>query len=249
MKFTKIVASGNDFIVIDNRRHIFPVKNKNFIIKLCAFHTGIGADGVLLLENSHRANFRMRIFNPDGSEPEMCGNGARCIGLFAWQKKLIPKIFTIETLAGLIKAEIVSRDSVKIYLGEPKDIKLNKKIHTVNTGVPHAIIYVHNIDKVDVEKIGKTIRWSKQFQPEGTNVDFVQILGKNKISIRTYERGIEGETLACGTGVTAGAIISTLVHGLKSPIYAKTKSGDTLIVDTKEVSLTGPARIVFNGTI
>lgn len=249
MKFTKTVASGNDFIIIDNRKSIFPTRDKKFIQKLCTLHTGIGADGILLLEKSKRANFKMRIFNPDGTEPDMCGNGARCIGFYAWKQKLIPKRFTIETLAGIIKAEICLKDNVKIYLGKPKNISLNKKIYTINTGVPHAIIYVPDIDKADVVKIGRKIRWDKAYQPEGTNVDFVQILGKNRISVRTYERGIEGETLACGTGVTASAIISGLLHGLKSPVYVQTKGGDTLIVDTKEVSLTGPAKIVFNGTI
>lgn len=249
MKFTKIAASGNDFILIDNRKHIFPVKNKRFIQSLCAFHKGIGADGILLLEKSRIANFKMRIFNPDGSEPDMCGNGARCISLYAWEQRLIPKKFAIETLAGIIKAQIEPKDCVKIYLNKPKNIKLSKKIYTINTGVPHAIIYVPNIDKIDVEKIGRKIRWAKAYQPSGTNVDFFQILGKNRISVRTYERGVEGETLACGTGVTASAIISVLIHKLKSPVYAETKSGDTLIVDTEEVSLTGPARIVFEGFV
>lgn len=249
MKFTKITASGNDFIVIDNRKHILPDKDKKFIQKLCAIHTGIGADGVLLLEVSRKADFKMRIFNPDGGEPDMCGNGARCIGLYAWKLGLIHRRFTIETLAGIIKGEICPKGNIKIYLNKPKDIRIRRKIHTINTGVPHAIIHVPNIDKVNVEKAGRTIRWSKLFQPKGTNVDFVQILGRNRVSVRTYERGVEGETLACGTGVTASAIISSLVYKLRSPVYVKTKSGDTLIVNTKEVSLTGPARIVFSGNI
>lgn len=249
MKFIKMVASGNDFIVIDNRGHTFPCKDKSFIQSLCNRHTGIGADGILLLEKSKSADFKMRIFNPDGTEPTMCGNGARCIGLYAWRKRLIRKEFTIETLAGIIKARICPKDYVKIYLTKPKDLKLDKKISTINTGVPHAIIYVKDIEKIDVEKLGRKIRWDKQFQPEGTNVDFVQILGKNRISVRTYERGVEGETLACGTGVTASAIISVLTYRLKSPIYVETKSGETLIVDTEEVSLTGPAKIVYWGQI
>lgn len=249
MKFTKITASGNDFIVIDNRKRVFPLENKKFIQKLCAIHTGIGADGILLLEKSRKANFKMRIFNPDGGEPDMCGNGARCIGLYAWKLGLIYRRFTIETRAGIIKGEIFLKGNIKIYLNEPKDIRVSKKIHTINTGVPHAIIYTPNINKVNVEKAGRTIRWSKLFQPEGTNVDFVQIIGKNRISARTYERGVEGETLACGTGVMASAIISSLVYKLKSPVYVETKSGDTLIVNTKEVSLTGPVRIVFSGNM
>ena len=123
INFSKIMGSGNDFIVIDNRSHSFPDKNKNIIKNLCACHTGIGADGILLLEKSKKADFKMRIFNPDGSEPNMCGNGARCISLFAWQKRLIPNKFSIETLAGIINAEIIKQDNVKIFLGKPKNMK------------------------------------------------------------------------------------------------------------------------------
>jgi diaminopimelate epimerase len=200
----------------------------------------------------------MRIFNPDGSEPSMCGNGARCIGLFAWEHKLIPQKYSMETLAGIIKGEIVPGKKIKIYLGKPKEIKLNLtselntetvKIHSINTGVPHAIIYTTYLSKIDVEKLGREIRWSPLFKPNGTNVDFVQILGNNRIAVRTYERGVEGETLACGTGVTASAIISALVHKLKPVIYAETKSGEILVVNTNEVSLAGPEKVIFEGKI
>lgn len=235
MNFTKMVASGNDFIVLEDT-----TPSKKLIRKLCERHTGIGADGVLVLGPSKKADFKMRIFNPDGSEPDMCGNGARCIALFAWRQGLIHKKFAIETRAGIIKGEICPKNNIKIYLSKPKDIKLGKKISAINTGVPHAIIYVSDINAVDVVRIGRRIRRARN-----TNVDFVQIIGKNRISVRTYERGVEGETLACGTGVVASAIVS----GLKSPVYVGTKSGDTLVVDTDKVSLTGPARIVFNGTI
>lgn len=235
MKFTKMVASGNDFIVLENT-----TPRKRLIRKLCERHTGIGADGVLVLGPSKKADFKMRIFNPDGTEPDMCGNGARCISLYAWRHGLIQKKFTIETLAGIIRGEICPKNNVKIYLNKPKDIKLGKKISAINTGVPHAIIYAPNINKIDVLKIGRKIRWAKN-----TNVDFVQILSKNRLSVRTYERGVEGETLACGTGVVASAIVS----GLKSPVYVETRSGDTLVVNTKEVSLTGPARVVYKGSI
>jgi diaminopimelate epimerase len=257
LTFTKMVASGNDFIVFDNRNHTFNT-DPQFIRKLCSFHTGIGADGVLLVEDSDVADFKMRIFNPDGSEPSMCGNGARCIGLYAWEHKLIPQKYTMETLAGIIKGEIETANKVKIFLGTPKDIKLNLesnlqgekvKIHSINTGVPHAIIYSTYLNKIDVDKLGKEIRWSPLFRPNGTNVDFVQVLGKNRIAVRTYERGVEGETLACGTGVTASAIISAFVHNLKPVIYVETKSGEILIINVNEVSLTGPAKNVFEGRL
>lgn len=247
--FTKMVASGNDFIVL---KGISP--QKKLIQDLCKRHTGIGADGILLMEPSKKADFRMRIFNPDGSEPEMCGNGARCISLYAWKNKFIPKKFLIETLAGILKAEIIPPNKVTIYLSKPKNIKLNLKyknlkIHSINTGVPHVIIYVPDVNKVDVLKLGRAIRWHKQFQPQGTNVDFVQVLNKNHIAVRTYERGVENETLACGTGVTASAIISNKIRKLNSAIKINTKSGDILEVNTKKSSLTGPAHFVFKGGV
>jgi len=256
--FAKMVASGNDFIVVDNRKKAFPDKNRTLIQELCRFHTGIGADGLLLLENSKNADFRMRIFNPDGSEPTMCGNGARCIGSFAHSLKLVNKKYRFETGAGILNGEIVGKEMVKIFMGQPKNIKLHisakiagkqNKIHSINTGVPHAVIFFNNIEKADVASIGQEVRYSDIFKPEGTNVNFVQILGGDCIAIRTYERGVEAETLACGTGSTASALVSALLHGLKQKIKVKTKSGETLIVDTKEISLTGPARVVFSGKI
>lgn len=254
ISFTKMVASGNDFIVVEG---LSPTKR--LIQKLCARHTGIGADGVLLLEPSKKADLRMRIFNPDGSEPQMCGNGARCISLYAWKKGIIPKRFKIETIAGIISGEIIPPNKVTIFLSKPKNIKLNLKykpssflkglgkIHYINTGVPHVIIYVSDINKADVTEAGRALRWHKRFQPEGTNVNFVQVLGKNKISVRTYERGVESETLACGTGVSASAIISKIIYKLSQRIKVNTKSGDVLEADTKKASLTGEAHFVFEG--
>ena len=263
ISFTKMAATGNDFIVIDNRKKSLPGNKKKLIQDLCAFHTGIGADGVLLLEKSHKASFKMRIFNPDGSEPDMCGNGARCICLWAWKKKIVSRNFTMETGAGLLKGKILPLNKVKVQLTKPKDLKLNlqvpikgekHKIHCINTGVPHAIIFSRNVEKEKVFDLGKAVRWHKTFQPHGTNVDFVEITAKNRILVRTYERGVENETLACGTGVSASAIISALACGLKPPIKAKAKSGDILEIDFEiinnkvgNVTLTGPARIVFEG--
>lgn len=257
ISFTKMVATGNDFIVINNIRKTFPDNDKALIQDLCKFHTGIGADGILLLESSSIADFKMRIFNPDGSEPEMCGNGARCIGHYAWKNKITAKKFTMETLAGILKGEILPLDNVKIFLSTPKNIELGIRekidgkvleIHSINTGVPHAIIYVKDIDDVNVDDIGRKVRYLKRFSPKGTNVNFVQVKNLSNILVRTYERGVEQETLACGTGVTASAITSAMVHKLSPRIQAKTKSGETLIINTEEVSLTGSVRIVFKGT-
>jgi len=244
-------ASGNDFIVLENMR-----PNKVLIQKMCTRHTGIGADGVLVLLPSKKAEFKMRIFNPDGSEAEMCGNGIRCISLYAWKKKFVKKRFSIETLAGIIKANIISKNNVRVFLNSPKNIKLNlnirykgAKIHTVNTGVPHAIIFVADINKADVLNTGRAIRHHRQFQPKGVNVDFVQIIGKNRIAVRTYERGVEAETLSCGTGVTASAVISRLARKLQAKIKVHTRSGDILEIDTEKMSLEGPVYFVFEGRV
>lgn len=253
-----MVAAGNDFIVIDNRRAHFPAGSKLFIRSLCSRHTGVGADGVLLLCRSRPADFRMRIFNPDGSEPAMCGNGARCIALYSWRHKLISPTFRIETKAGIIGGTIIPPDKVKLFMGTPQDIKLNLtikvagksiNIYTINTGVPHVILYVNNIDKIAVEHIGRRIRYLKKFAPAGTNVNFVQLKDNNRIAIRTYERGVEKETLACGTGAAASAIISRLVHRLAGKIIVETRSGDILKIDTRDVILTGPAREVYRGSV
>ena len=157
----------------------------------------------------------------------------------------------METLAGMVRGEVIQNESVKIYLTPPKDINFirQKKLYFVNTGVPHAVLYTSCLKKTDVEKLGRKIRYDKIFRPHGANVNFVEVSGKNKISVRTYERGVEKETLACGTGVTASGIISVLFRGLKSPILAKTQSGDILKIDTSRVSLTGPAKVVFEGWV
>lgn len=195
-------------------------------IFLCKREKSRGADGMLLLEDSQTAHLRMRIFNPDGTEVEMCGNGARCVALYKAQGLSSPEAssggrgkseITIETKAGILRAEIDNAKNVKIKMPVPKDIKLNfdlevngsnYKVHCINTGVPHVIIFVDDLEAIDVLKLGSNIRYHRQFQPVGTNVDFVKEIDNQKIEIRTYERGVEGETLACGTGALAAAIIT-----------------------------------------
>lgn len=260
--FTKMVASGNDFIIIDNRKKIF-FPGPGTIRHLCTFRTGIGADGVILIENSKKADFKMRIFNKDGSEPEMCGNGARCAGLFAYKKRIIPRIYTMETLAGIIKGKIIGETLVKVQLSQPTGPKLHQKIqidrkkieyHYLNTGVPHIVIFVENLEKVDVKQLGRKLRYHKRFASQGTNVNFVKIKDKSNIYIRTYERGVEDETLACGTGSTASAIITGLLYNTEGPINVKTRSGEVLTIEFSNKggtptspTLTGTANIVFYG--
>ena len=263
IEFVKMVASGNDFVVLDNRRRtIRGSKLHAFAREACERNYGIGGDGLIAVEPSKRADFRMRIINPDGSEAEMCGNGARCAALFAKEKKIAGKKMSFETLAGIIEAE-VDGDVVRLKMPDPTDLRREVRLlienenymaHFVNTGVPHTVIYVEDLDSWDVKRLGREIRHHKTFAPKGTNVDFVQVQKGNLIRVRTYERGVEDETLACGTGVTASAIISAAMKDFKSPVTCLTKGGDKLKIYFKrngdnftDVYLEGGAKKVFCG--
>jgi len=264
--FTKAVASGNDFIIIDNKNGELDARDLDYskiAQDVCRRKLSIGADGILVLESSVKATYRMRIINPDGTEVDMCGNGLRCSALYAalagWGKTL-----TIETRAGLLAAE-VNDDSIKIRMSEPKDIKLDinlgvgehlLKAHHINTGVPHAVHIVENIENYDVKEIGRRMREHSVFQPDGTNVDFIADIDKNYARVRTYERGVEDETLACGTGVVASALVLGLLGKCSSPVKLKTQSGEVVTVYFKlegkkirEVYLEGIAKIVCQGQI
>ncbi len=267
LTFTKMTASGNDFVVIDNRKKILSklsFDTKDLAVELCERRQSVGADGLLLIEESKKADFKMRIFNPDGSEVSMCGNGSRCVALYAVEKRISGKELKIETAAGILKAEVIGL-GVKIKLTDPKgikpdfDLKLGgKKIKagSINTGVPHVVIIVKNADKANVEGLGAKIRYHKKFKPQGTNVDFVEIVDSKNIKVRTYERGVEAETLACGTGVAASAIIAALTKHLVPHIDCLTKSGEILRVyfeinknKIKNVYLEGEARTLYEGRL
>jgi diaminopimelate epimerase len=259
--FTKMVASGNDFIVIAPGTEYRTLNE--LAIKLCDRKYGIGADGMLVLEKSRKADIRMRIFNADGSEAEMCGNGARCVALYINTEHRTPNTErTIETKAGIIRAH-VKGNNIKIKLTEPKNIKLdlpinvnnrNLKVNFIDTGVPHTVIFSSGLEKIDVFNLGQLIRYHKKFAPRGTNVDFIEALGSNSVAIRTYERGVENETLACGTGSVASALIFALKSKAKDRVYVGTKSGETLSVYFKRIGnklndvwLEGKASSVFKG--
>lgn len=263
LSFHKMVASGNDFIVIDNRRLV--IKNpKSFARQFCPSHIGIGADGILLMEKSRKADFKMRIINSDGSEAEACGNGFRCIALFAHRLLNYPKTFRFESLSGIVEARIQGRQ-VAVQLPVPKDLRLRAEIEVlgnrlhysfINTGVPHAVVFVEGLDKIEVHTLGRAIRQHRQFQPKGTNVNFVEVSGRNKIQVRTYERGVEAETKACGTGSTASAIISTLMGFVHAPVKVKTAGGEVLTINFKRenqkirnVTLQGMANFVYEGQL
>jgi diaminopimelate epimerase len=267
VNFAKAVASGNDFVIVDNREKKVEnaVKEMADLARtLCMRRHAIGADGLLLLEDSKSADFKMRIFNPDGSEVSMCGNGIRCSALYAHAKKWCGPSMKVETQAGLLDAE-VALQSVRIRMTPPKDINVDRNIglgntimniHTVHTGVPHAVHFVRNLKDYPVEQMGAKIRYHKMFEPGGTNADFVETVNESTISVRTYERGVEEETLACGTGAVASAILSHLVNGTQQPVSVVTRGTEVLKVYFRkelntfaEVRLEGKAKIVFEGRI
>ena len=264
LRFTKMNGAGNDFILFDNRTGEIDL-DRNQIAQLCDRHRGIGADGILLLEKpTNRADFRMRYFNADGGEAEMCGNGARCFARFANKVGRQKEKISFETPAGVISAELKG-DLVTLRMTEPTDLRLNvdlplaaenKIVHFINSGVPHVVIPVAKIDDADVRRDGAAIRYHKLFSPNGTNVNFVEKRGPNKIAIRTYERGVEDETLACGTGVVASALIFAASEDCEGPISVLARGGDELQVgfektqhQFRNVTLTGPAQFVFEGEI
>jgi diaminopimelate epimerase len=264
LRFTKMNGAGNDFILIDNRAGEIDL-NRIQIAHLCDRHRGIGADGILLLENpSDHADFRMRYFNADGGEAEMCGNGARCFARFANKMAGARDKISFETPAGVISAELTG-DLVTLQMTEPTELRLSvalrigaekRTVHFINSGVPHVVVPVAQVGDVDVLQEGSAIRHHEMFSPKGTNVNFIEKRGADKIAIRTYERGVEDETLACGTGVVASALIFAATEAVNGPIGVFVRGGDELRVgfeklnnEFRNVTLTGPAEFVFEGTM
>jgi diaminopimelate epimerase len=259
LEFSKMSASGNDFVMIDNRDgkvyDRFP-DLLDFVSKICRFHHSVGADGVILIENSTQHDFRWRFFNADGSEAEMCGNGGRCAARFAYMNGIAGDKMSFETIAGVIKAEVYGQ-KVKLQLTKPADLKLDYPLNlddkqffasSVNTGVPHAVLLVVDVRQVAVDQLGRMIRYHSAFGKAGTNVNFVQVLDKNNVKIRTYERGVEGETYACGTGAVASGVILTEKSLVTSPVNIHTKGGEILkIYINDEVYLEGDAKFIYKG--
>ena len=264
--FYKLSASGNDFIIFLNfEGKITLEEGKILAKKLCRPKFSISADGLILLEkpSTSSASFSWKFFNSDGSEAEMCGNGARCVARLVEDLGLFKSPFYFETKAGLIYAE-VKGERVKVALTSPIDLKLNLVIrtdydwfmaHFVNTGVPHVVIFWDNIESAPVEKIGPKIRYHEIFKPAGTNVNFVELVEGDKkyLKIRTYERGVEAETLACGTGASASAYVSYKLGLVDKKVDLLTKSGEILTVyiedEGNKIYLEGDTRFVFEGRI
>lgn len=259
IRFTKMNATGNDFIVIDNRKKIVQAENRNLWQSLCLLKTGIGADGVLLLENSDKADFRMRYINADGGEVEMCGNGGRAITAFAHELFEEKKsVYKFETMNGVYECSIDLIHGYRLKMTELYDvdkIKLDslniKSKHAMymNTGVPHCVFEIENILNYPVLETGKDVRYNPLFE-KGTNANFFEVIKDKHIRIRTYERGVENETLSCGTGVTATAIAAAKKYGWKDEIILETLGGKLAVLfnsDFSEVFLCGKVEKVFKG--
>lgn len=258
VSFSKYAGCGNDFIFIDNRDRTFNYDKKT-IAALCHRKNGIGADGMIFLENGTQAPYKMRIFNADGGEAEMCGNGLRCFKLFLEELGIHDNPVRVQTHERLLELTKVGLE-VKATMGPPVDLNFNQalgpnlSVDYINTGVPHAVLFVDQLDEVDVEKMGPQIRHHPHFHPKGANANFAEVVGQQEVKVRTFERGVEAETLACGTGATAVAIISALKQGIKPPIVMITKSGERLTIDFKiqnkqvhDVTQQGPAHLIFKG--
>ena len=263
--FTKMNGAGNDFVLIDNRSESIRLSGDQVRL-LCDRQRGVGADGLLLLEPNLNgdADWRWQFFNSDGGSAEMCGNGARCFAAFVRNLTRQPEGISFETPAGIVRATFV-HDLVTITLPTPRGLRLHQPlqvngaeftVHSLHIGVPHAAVFVDDADKAMIEERGRAIRAHPHFAPAGTNVNFVEVLRPSSLRVRTYERGVEGETLACGTGAAAAAMIASCIWRVSPPISVKVQGGDVLTIDFKTtesgfdaVQLTGPAETVFTGEI
>jgi diaminopimelate epimerase len=261
IKYIKMTGSGNDFILIDNmNRQYVAEKMQTSVPKICTRGMSVGADGLILVEPSEVADFSWRFFNSDGSDAGMCGNGARCAARFAYKKGYAKKKMSFLTSAGIIKAEIRNEPYVKTQLTPYTDLELDKKglaaegvllYHFVNTGVPHAVIFADDIEKLNLNHLGRKLRYHPEFHTEGANINFVKVADTNVLRVRTYERGVEQETLACGTGATACALVAIEKKLVQSPVNITTSGGTDLIVYKKNdvLYLEGEARMLTEGII
>lgn len=266
--FHKLHGNGNDFILIDNRRNVLKGRSLSALAKqVCHRNRSVGADGLIVIvppTDRRKANFKWRFFNADGSEAEMCGNGSRCAARFAVIKKIAPRTMAFETRAGIIHAD-VKKDTVKVQLTGAAGRRMNIPVpldfgtrigHFINTGVPHVVYFSNNLETEEVQSVGSKTRWHQLFRPAGTNVNFVHSSSLHALRIRTYERGVEGETLACGTGAVAAALISASLGKAQSPVTVTTRGGDRLIVSFvqhdegfSDLHLEGAAVVICEGSL
>lgn len=269
IEFVKMNGAGNDFIVIDNRKGVLKnLEISTFVRLVCRRRKSIGADGLMILEDSNKADFKMRYFNSDGSEGEMCGNGARCIARFAYLLGVAEEEMKFETMSGIHEAFIIG-ENVRIIFPDLNinTFKLNQRndfgfgeieYHFATVGVPHAVIYRKDVESMNddlLKDLGRKVRYNLNVFPKGTNVNFVKISDENEIIVRTYERGVEDETFACGTGSIASCVISHLLSKVQPPVLVKAKGGklkvgfEKISSFLKNVYLEGDAKVVAQGYI
>ncbi|MEA2163877.1 MAG: diaminopimelate epimerase [Thermoanaerobaculia bacterium] len=259
-----MAGGGNDFVIIDNRSGRIG-DAAAFTRRICTPHLSVGADGVILIENTGRATFRMRYLNADGSAADFCANGTRCAARFAFVNVIAPKRMTIETGAGVIGAEVSDGGQVTLSLPPPSGFGSRSlavggttiRGNSILVGVPHYVVFLRdNLWAQDIVPLGQALRSHPDLQPAGANVNFVVVRDRGSIEVRTYERGVEAETLSCGSGVVASAVTSALLHKASSPVKVLTRSGITLEVSftiedglPRDVQLRGDARIVYRATV
>ncbi|MDW7682432.1 MAG: diaminopimelate epimerase [bacterium] len=260
VSFIKISATGNDFILFDNRNGCFSGNEHDFFRHICQRRLSVGADGILLIENSERHDFSLRYFNSDGNIGEMCGNGARAASFYAHQRGIASAKLSFDVL-GVAYRATVKADWVELLMPPPVEIReypgvLEEDDYEeggyLNVGVPHYVVFVPDVDAVDVESIGRKYRFHQAFKPWGTNTNFVQIINSNTIKIRTYERGVEEETLACGTGTISSAIMAAKQKGLSLPLEVNARGGALRVnfdAEITEISLEGQVKIIYEGKL
>ena len=265
--FEKMSGTGNDFVIIDNRTAgIARADQPGLARKICRRMFSVGADGLIFIEESTTADFGWNFYNADGSVAEMCGNGSRCAARFAYRHNIAGKKMKLETLAGIFEAEICEPDDVvRVKMTQPFDFRLDislmigdeeRPVAYVNTGVPHAVIFVQE-DDVPVKTWGRKVRFHQIFEPKGANANFVKLLPDGRLKVRTYERGVEDETMACGTGAVAAALFASMLKGLDSPVEVVTSGGDVLTIlfelhdgpVAENVFLQGPTRLICTGNL
>jgi diaminopimelate epimerase len=267
ISFTKMSGTGNDFIIMDHRQPLIAVTEQpDFARKICRRMFSVGADGLILIEKSGTADFSWRFYNADGSVAEMCGNGARCAARYAFANKIAGPKMTFATLAGIIEAEVLDgSEIIRLRMTPPSDFRqglklelggIEREVFFINTGVPHAVIFIEN-GGIPVKEWGREVRYHPLFQPAGSNANFVRYLANGELQVRTYERGVEDETKACGTGAVASALIAGVLGRAESPVRCITSGGEplTVLFDLKKgpridnVFLQGPARIIYEGQL
>ncbi len=265
--FEKMSGAGNDFVIIDNRSLKIPrAEQPGLARKICRRMFSVGADGLIFIEESTKADIGWNFYNADGSVAEMCGNGSRCAARFAYRHKIAGKKMKLETLAGIVEAEICDpEDVVRVQMVQPFDFRLDISLELgdeeyaatyVNTGVPHVVIFVKE-DDIPVRIWGRKVRFLEMFEPKGANVNFVKVLPDGKLKVRTYERGVEDETMACGTGAVAAALFACMQKGIDPPMEIITSGGEmlTILFDlhdgpvAENVFIQGPTRLICTGNL